>query len=322
MPSLGQFIAARRPTWLRLETALARAEGNGLRRFGAKDLDQLGRDYRQVIGDLAAARRDFPDDEVTGALNALAARAHLRLYRAPTGSWARIVSFFLVGYPRRVRAAWPYLLAATALLVVPAIWAYLAALLDPTLRAALVPAEMRSLMERGRTWTDIEAGLRPMMAAFIFTHNLQVSFLAFAGGVLFGLGTVYTLVANGLQLGAVFGAAQAYGVSGLLGAFVSAHGYLEIASILIAAAAGLMLGDAMVRPGLLRRRDALTRAGRRALELVVGAAPVFVVAGLVEGFVSPSDLPVAFKAALGPLLGLALVAFLLFAGRERSATSP
>ena len=83
-----------------------------------------------------------------------------------------------------------------------------------------------------------------------------------------------------------------------------------------------MLSEALLRPGLLRRRDALTRAGRRALALVFGAAPVFVIAGLVESFVSPSDLPFALKATLGPLLGLALLAFLLLAGRERTLASP
>ncbi len=305
---------------MRLESALDRAGGNGLRRFSADDLDQLGRDYRQLVGDLAAARRDFPDDQVTAALNALAARAHLRLYRAPTGSWSRLLAFFAVGFPRRVRAAWPYVAVAALLLFVPAIWGYLAALLDPGLRALLVPADERSLLERGRTWTDVEAVLRQLTSALIFTHNLQVSFLAFASGVLFGLGTVYVLVANGLQIGAVLGAAQYYGVAGLLGGFISAHDYLEIASILIAAAGGLMLGESLLRPGLLRRRDALTRAGRRALELVVGAAPVFVLAGLVEGFVSPSELPVELKAIVGPLLGLGLLAFLLFSGRKTKSS--
>ena len=102
------------------------------------------------------------------------------------------------------------------LLFGPALLAYLAALLDPTLREALVPAEMRRTMEGGRTWTDIEPDLRPGMATLIFTNNIQVAFFAFAGGVLFGLGTVYVLVSNGLMLGSALGAAQFYGVAPLL----------------------------------------------------------------------------------------------------------
>ena len=99
----------------------------------------------------------------------------------------------------------------------------------------------------------------------------------------------------------MLGAAQFYGVAPLVWSFISPHGYLELTCIVIAGAAGLMLGDALLRPGLLLRREALGRASRRAVELAVGAAPVLVVAGLIEGFISPSDLAIPIKLAFGPL---------------------
>jgi uncharacterized membrane protein SpoIIM required for sporulation len=185
------------------------------------------------------------------------------------------------------------------------------------LREALVPAHLRNVMGSGRTWTDIQPDVRPGMATLIFTNNIQVAFLAFSGGVLVGLGTVYVLVSNGLALGGVLGAAQFYGVAPLLWSFISPHGYLELTCIVIAGAAGLMLGDALLRPGLLLRREALAQAARQAVELVVGAAPVLVVAGLIEGFVSPSELPVAVKLAFGPIVGVALYALLLTVGQRR-----
>ncbi|MBV9324240.1 MAG: stage II sporulation protein M, partial [Chloroflexi bacterium] len=182
MPSLSHFIASRQPRWVELEDLLARSEGNGLRRFDAEHVERLGRGYRQVMSDLAIAQRDFPDDQLTEWLNGLASRAHLRLYRAPAPSWRRLGQFFWADFARRFRSARAYLLASALLLFVPALLAYLGALLDPTLRAALVPAELRSIMESGRTWTDIEPALRPGMATLIFTNNIQVAFLAFAGG--------------------------------------------------------------------------------------------------------------------------------------------
>jgi uncharacterized membrane protein SpoIIM required for sporulation len=185
-----------------------------------------------------------------------------------------------------------------------------------------VPAQLRQVMAQGRTWTDMEPTLRPAMAAFIFNNNIQVAFLAFAGGVLAGLGTAYVLVNNGLLLGAVFGAAQSYGVAPLLWGFISPHGYLELTCVVVAGAAGLMLGGAVLRPGLRRRRDALTDAARRAVELVMGAAPVLVIAGLIEGFVSPSDLPIAVKLGVGPLAGAILYALLLSVGRQRPTPRP
>ncbi len=296
---------------------LARSEGNGLRSFNADQIEAFACAYRQVASDLALAQRDFPDDQLTLWLNGLASRAHLRLYRAPAPSWRRFGRFFWTDFARRFRAARPYLLVSALLLFGPAAIAYAGALLEPTFRDALVPASLRQVMSSGRTWTDIQPALRPGMATLIFTNNIQVSFLAFAGGVLFGLGTAYVLVTNGLLLGGVLGAAQFYGVAPLVWSFISPHGYLELTCIVIAGAAGLMLGDALLRPGLLLRREALARASRRAVELAVGAAPVLVVAGLIEGFVSPSDLAIEAKLVIGPLAGLGLYALLLTVGRKR-----
>jgi uncharacterized membrane protein SpoIIM required for sporulation len=298
---------------------LARSEGGGLRRFDADQIEALARAYRQAVCDLAIAQRDFPDDQLTLSLNSLASRAHMRLYRAPAPSWRRFGQFFWADFARRFRAAHSYLLTSALLLFGPAVLAYLGALFDPTLRDALVPEHLRQVMEGGRTWTDIQPTLRPGMATLVFTNNIQVAFLAFAGGVLFGLGTAYVLISNGLSLGGVLGAAQYYGVAPLLWSFVSPHGYLELTCIVIAGAAGLMLGNALLRPGLQLRREALARAARRAVELVVGAAPVLVIAGLIEGFISPSELPVPVKLVVGPLTGIALYALLLSVGRRRAA---
>src|SRR6266571_6939582 len=109
MPSVTHFSAARQAHWAELEQLLARSEGNGLRGFDAEQIEALGRAYRQVISDLAIARRDFPNDQLTAWLNGLAARAHLRLYSAPPRAWRRLGQFFWTDFARRFRAAWPYL---------------------------------------------------------------------------------------------------------------------------------------------------------------------------------------------------------------------
>src|SRR6266851_4825538 len=108
MPSLSHFTASRQARWAELEQLLGRAEGNGLRSFSAEQIEAFGRGYRQVISDLAIARRDFPDDQLTLWLNGLAARVHLRLYRAPAPSWRRFGRFFWTDFARRFRAARPF----------------------------------------------------------------------------------------------------------------------------------------------------------------------------------------------------------------------
>src|SRR5438309_10172145 len=136
MPSLSNFTASRQPHWTELEGLLARSEGNGLRSFNAAQIEAFARTYRQVVSDLALAQRDFPDDQLTLWLNGLASRAHLRLYRAPAPSWRRLGRFFWTDFARRFRSAWPYLLAAALLLIVPAIGGYFGGLLNATFRDA------------------------------------------------------------------------------------------------------------------------------------------------------------------------------------------
>src|ERR1700694_3828599 len=160
MPSLSHFSAGRQPHWAELEGLLARSEGNGLRSFDADQIEALAREYRQTVCDLAIAQRDFPQDQLTLWLNGLASRAHLRLYRAPAASWQRLGQFFWTDFARRFRAARPYLLVSALLLFGPAVVAYLAALLDPALRDALVPERLRQVMEGGKTWTDIQPEMR------------------------------------------------------------------------------------------------------------------------------------------------------------------
>src|SRR4051794_6972685 len=109
MPSLSHFTASRQARWAELEDLVARSEGNGLRHFTSDEVEALAHDYRQVMSDLAIAQRDFPEDQLTLWLNGLAARAHLRLYRAPAPSWRRLGTFFWTDFARRFRSAWPYL---------------------------------------------------------------------------------------------------------------------------------------------------------------------------------------------------------------------
>jgi uncharacterized membrane protein SpoIIM required for sporulation len=321
VPSPSQFIANRRESWRRLEDLLARSQGSRIRSLTPAEIDELAAGYRRVVSDLAVARRDFPDDPLTGWLNQLAARCHLRLYQSPPGSWRRFARFFTTDFARRVRAARWYVLASALLLVVPAVLGYIGAVFDPTWRDALVPEDLRAIMAQGQTWTDIPEGARPVEASFIFTHNIQVALVAFAGGMLAGLLTVYVLVVNGVSLGAILGAAHYYGVAHLLVAFISPHGYLELSSVVLSGAAGLMVGDALLRPGLLRRRDAATRAGREAVAIGLGVVPILIVAGLLEGNVSPGPLPAPVKEIIGPLAGVALYALLFSLGRGKRGES-
>jgi len=316
-----RFVLDRRPRWERLEALLARRRRGG--RLSADDVEELGRLYRRSTSDLAIARRDFPDDPLTRYLEQLVGRAHPAIYRRAAGDPAAPLRFFATGFPRAFRESWRYTALAFALFLLPLAAAFVATQLDPINGRIIVASRpFVERVERGESWLDVDEATRSLMASFIMTNNIQVAFLAFAGGTLFGLGSVLVLVWNGLSIGAVAGLANVYGLGPRLADFVAAHGGIELSVIFIAGGAGLRLGDALLAPGLLPRRQSLARAARQAVRLLFGCVPLLVVAGLLEGFVSPSPLPTALKLAVGAGSTAMLCAYLLLAGRSPHLKEP
>jgi uncharacterized membrane protein SpoIIM required for sporulation len=316
LAAVDDFITAHRGGWEDLESLVRRA-GQDPRGLTAEEIERLGQLYRHVTSDLAVARRDFPLDQATRYLNDLAARAHPLLYRAPAGAWRRLGHFFLLEFPRLFRSAGPFVLVAFLMFMLPALAGYLVASANPGAAEKLLPDTVTRTVRQGHLWTSISANERPVASSFIMTNNIRVAILSFAGGILLGTLAAYVLVSNGLSLGAIMGYTQAYGLAADLGAFVSPHGYLELSVIFISGGAGLQLGWAVLSPGLLSRRDALGQAAQRAAQLLLGAVPLLVVAGLIEGFVSPSGLPDVLKYTFGLATGCLLYWFLLTAGRPR-----
>jgi uncharacterized membrane protein SpoIIM required for sporulation len=151
-------------------------------------------------------------------------------------------------------------------------------------------------------WTHSIVSVKPMATSAIMTNNLSVSFITFAGGITFGLLTLTSLFNNGIMLGVIGTACHQYGMSVALWSFVAAHGSLELPSILIAGAAGLRLGHAMLFPGNLRWKESIARGGIEATRLVSGIIPLLVIAGCLEGFFSPSQAPVWLKFTVGAML--------------------
>jgi uncharacterized membrane protein SpoIIM required for sporulation len=229
---------------------------------------------------------------------------------------SEITAFFRRDLPRLVRANLPYVGAAFALFVLPGVAGYLLALAYPDLLQSLLPEDLRRNLERHQLWTDIDEQLRPYAASLIMTNNIFVSFYAFAGGAVAGTLTVLVLVENGLTLGAILAATQTAGLAAALLTFVAGHGFVELSVIFLSGGAGLRLASALVAPGDLSRGDALRIRGAQALRIVLFCVPCLVVAGTIEGFLSPSGAPWAVKLAVGVATGALLWGYLLLAGRR------
>jgi uncharacterized membrane protein SpoIIM required for sporulation len=313
-----EFYQSHKADWETLTHLLDRIQRNP-RSLSHAEIQQLGHLYRDASSDLAVAQRDFSGHRVAQYLNSLVARAHAAVYRSEPLAFHRLWAAITAGYPRLYRECWVYIALAAALFILPAVASALAVARQPEAAQWLLPAQVHNLIptiEQEELWTDIPVRERPYASTFIMQNNIQVAFLAFGSGILAGLPTGWVMLLNGLILGGLTGLTSHYGIGFDLWTFVIGHGMIELSVIFIAGGAGLMLGWAVIHPGLLSRQDALTGAAGRAVRLVGGCIPLLVIAGLIEGFISPAEniLPAA-KWAIGIGSGLLLYSYLLLSGR-------
>jgi uncharacterized membrane protein SpoIIM required for sporulation len=316
---LDRFVGEREPGWQELEQALREAHGRP-ERLGPDGVRRLGRLYRAAAADLAQARRSFPGDPVVRRLESLVVRARPVLYSAEPRR-APLREFLVHGYWRRVRERPLFLGTAWALMIVPAVLAFLWALSDPGGASGLLPQAFRHAGDSGGHSLG-GGGDQAAFSSGIFTNNIRVAFLAFAGGALAGIGTAVVDVYNGVLLGAVAGIAWGAGRGSRVVELVAPHGFLELSCIAVAAAAGLRIGWAVIDPGPRARGAALAVEARAGAEVVLGTVPWLVLAGIVEGFVTPRRIGVASALALGAGLAAVYWALVLRLGRASGADEP
>lgn len=314
MPGALAFVKDKRPDWERLEALLGQVDRAGLRSLSEGEAIELARLYRKATSDLAQAQTFVRDADVLHYLNGLVGRAHGVLYRTSALTFGGALRFFLVEWPVRVRRHGRAVLSSAAVLFGSALFGYLVVSFDFDSRDYVLPDAFRgierSLQEQDRWAESMTPDIAPATSAWLMTNNIRVSFLAFASGAFVGVGTFLVLVVNGLQLGAVMAMVQHYGKLPILLAFIASHGVIELTCICIAGGAGFVLASGLVAPGDLSVKDALIERGRESALLVLGTVPLLAIAGLIEGFVSPLDVPHWFHAAFAILPATGLVVLL------------
>jgi uncharacterized membrane protein SpoIIM required for sporulation len=316
---LDRFERERAGGWRRLESALARAGGRP-ERLGAAGVLELGGLYRAAAADLALARRLFPGDPLTGRLEALVVRARQAVYSGAPGR-PSVRAFGGRGYWRLVADRRRALAIAAAVFLGATAFALVWGVLDPDAAAGLVPGAFIDGTDPPRGDRGLTTSQSAALSSMIFTNNIQVTFLSFAAGLLFAVGGALLLAYNGLIFGAVLGVAAAHGNLDQVTRLIVAHGVLELSCIVVAGAAGLRMGWALVEPGAGTRRAALAAQARPAMAVVLGTAPWLVVAGLVEGYVSPAGWGGAGPYVVGLGLGALYWGLVVWRGTSRGQTA-
>lgn len=258
--------------------------------------------YRAAGADLAVARRRFPREQVTTDLEQLLAEARSAVY-AGSGRRQGLVGFFVDTFWALIVERRRALGLATLLLVIPGLAGALWAAVDPESLAAVLPPEFLWVTAAESTDQGYGAAGLVGFSTYVFTNNIRVTLTAFALGITYGVGTGWILVQNGVIFGALTGLAIGAGNGRVFVAAVIAHGILELSCIVVAGASGLSLGRAILRPGTLTRREALSREAVVAVQLALGVSVWLILAGFVEGFASRTGLSWLPTTVIGLMLG-------------------
>lgn len=314
------FEQAHAEFWAELDADLAALEAKG--RLAPERAASLPARYRRICQHLALARARHYSPRLAERLNDLVLRGHQQLYRAGRPLWSALAHFLLTGFPARVRAEHRALWLALGLFAGPLLLVGIACFHAPELIYSLMPEAQVDQMERmyapgakvlGR---ERPADTDVYMFGYYVMHNTGLGFQTFAGGLLYGLGTVFYLSYNGLVLGGVAGHLSRLGYTDTFWPFVAGHGAFELTAIVLAGQAGLKLGGSLLMPGGRSRGASLKHAAGPCVELVAGAALFFLVAAFIEAFWSSAALvPPALKYAVAAGLWGAVLAYLALAGR-------
>ncbi len=326
-----RWLKTRKNAWEELEKLLDQTDKLGVAGLDRQQLQELGRLYRSTSADLSRARALKVGQDTQTYLNNLVVRAHNQVYQTSRNRWKDLFSFLWSGFPKLLRDNILYVTLSTSLFLIPAVASFLAvqqdiqfAQLEIMPGHPLVSEDLWDMIQHKRMWTDYAQHQSPAAFSLIATNNIRVSVMAFVGGITFGLGTVYVLLVNGLMLGTVFGVCDAHGMAQRLALFVAPHGVLELTAIFISGAAGLIMGKAMLFPGKYKRGDMFRLAAKRSAGLFAGTIPILLIAGCIEGFISPrTDIDIEYKLAVSiATLVLLVLYFFIPRGPESIEVQP
>src|SRR6185436_6065692 len=314
-----RFIINRKTAWQRLEDLLKLLDSSSLRGLNRDEVRELGRIYRRTASDLAIARAESRDPRLVNYLNSLVIRAHGRIYRADAQGGKKIRRYFTHELPQTFRRTWRYTFVSFSVFFLFGLLSYTATRYDSEFSelVGVNPAFRELYIETKTHWWESLNKSNQEGTSMIMTNNIQVTIYTFAFGATFGIGTLLYLAFNGANIASVLALTYRSGFGNDLVTFMVAHGVVELSCIFIAGGAGLLVGSAMLMPGNLTRADALKTRGMEAVRLMIGVALLLVVAGIIEGFVSPAPIDPRIKYSVAAITGVALYAYLLFVGHDR-----
>lgn len=324
------FESRHAPTWTTFEEWIGvLSTPRFAQRPNAESLDTISKNfpamYRQVCHHLALARTRRYSIGLQQRLNQLALDGHQHLYRTRTPFFTSIGHFLARDFPAAFRKQWRFMLTSTLLFYLPALIMALAVVVQPEIIFSLLdPGSVSQMEEMYDPANDVlgrerESDSDFQMFGYYIYNNISLGFRTFAGGLLFGLGSLFFLIFNGLYFGAVSAHLTVAGFTETFWSFVSGHSSFELTAITIFGGVGLMIGYGALAPGRMTRWQSIRSRAMNGLPLIYGGTLMLVAAAFVEAFWSSTAWPpVSFKYSVGIFLWVVHALYFLLLGRNES----
>lgn len=314
------FVHTHQKTWQELEEVLKQLPRKKRHLKDPEILHRLLFLYQTACGHLSISRTRYGSTSTSEYLNNLVTRAHQAVYISKPKSISGIIRFFVHTFTGLIKKEALLLLISTGFFVFGFLFSFFFTLYRADYALSFVPAEYAEVISGGVSEgvgeaADINA---PVASVAIFTNNIQVGITAFAFGITFGIGTVVVLVKNGMLLGTLAALAVHSGSSYMFWSLILPHGVPELFCIFVCGAAGLLIARSILFPGLLSRRRSFIAGGKKALQLFLGTLPLFILAGLTEGYFTPLPINAIWKYTGAAVWSILLIAYMFF-GRRNGA---
>lgn len=322
--AVSRWIKQRKADWQRLALLLKKHHQLIQTSSGgveiSKNILDVATIYKNTLTDLSRSRSSDTHKYLENDLNQLTLNAHTVVYQNPPAKFKDLRYFFLVQFPQTFRKNWLFFVWSTLMFVIGSVVAMIVVHQDPSTASYFFPESILDNLSEGKLWME-KTEAAPSESAFLMQNNIRVAFNAFAGGILLGVGSLLIMFYNGMYaFGGPLQVCIEYGVGDKLLTFVAAHGVIELTTIFISGAAGLMVGWQVLFPGNLERWTAVRKKGKEALVLIAGCVPLLVIAGLIEGLISLNQaVPLVERLLVSGFTLLGLINYLWFMGREEPA---
>lgn len=302
-----QFIQINSSTWKELESFFSKINKKGIKSLPSGEVKKFLHIFRLSSHHLAYARTHYPKSNLTVYLNSLVGKSHSHVYAVRKISPGSFFRYIYYGFPKLLKENRLYILSSFGFFILGCLLSMVMVSININNASFFLPKEIIENIKAGKLGGG--AWDYPLMSSFIMVNNISVSLKAFVFGITLGLGTIYVLFQNGALLGALTALVYMYGDPIGFWSLILPHGVIELSAIFIAGASGLIIGKSILLSGEYPRKHSLINGTKKAVSLIMGIVVMLIIAGIIEGFFTPLNIPATSKLVFAAVTGVILIVY-------------